>query len=305
MNQARPVATPLSNSGPRHQAAVLAAALLAVGLWGATPLVTKLAVGELAPLSVALLRTLLASALAVPVLLLARLAPPKGLRPTLLLGISALSGFVVFPLLFTFGQARTSAGHGALILAILPVLTGSIAAIVERRLPGARWWLGVSLAAVGTWLLIGARHDLAGSDATLGGDLLVLASALAASLGYVTGAHAQRALGTWRVTFWGLLLGGIVLLPLLPFLTWPSQASPVAWASVLYLAGLSSILAYAAWYWALGQGEIARTGVIQFAQPVIGVVLAVVVLQEALSTEMLVAAAAILVGVAVARSSRT
>ena len=290
---------------PRHHAAVLAAALLAVGLWGATPLVTKLAVGELTPLSVALLRTLLASALAVPVLLLARLAPPRGLRPTLLLGVSALAGFVIFPMVFTFGQARTSAGHGALILAVLPILTGSIAALLERRLPGRRWWLGVAIAGLGTWLLIGARHDPGSAPATLGGDLLVLASAVAASLGYVTGAQAQRMLGTWRVTFWGLLLGGIVLLPLLPFLSWPDQASSAAWASVLYLAGLSSILAYAAWYWALGQGEIARTGVLQFAQPVIGVVLAVIVLNETLSTEMLVAAGAILAGVAVARSSKS
>ncbi|MEM7223879.1 MAG: DMT family transporter [Pseudomonadota bacterium] len=290
---------------PRSQAAVLAAALLAVGLWGATPLVTKLAVGELTPLTVALLRTVLAATLALPVILLARLAPPRGLRPTLLLGISALCGFVLFPLIFTFGQARTSAGHGALILAILPVLTGSIAALLERRLPVGRWWIGVVLAALGTWLLIGQRHDLAGGGATLAGDLLVLASALAASLGYVTGALAQRALGTWRVTFWGLAFGGLLLLPLLPFASWPAAASPIAWGSVLYLAGLSSILAYAAWYWALGQGEIARTGVIQFAQPVIGVVLAVIILQESLSPEMLIAAAAILLGVAVARSARS
>ena len=296
---------PTADTEPWHQAAAPAAALLAVGLWGATPLVTKLAIGELAPLTVAVLRTVLAAVLAVPVLLLARLAPPRGLRPTLLLGVSALGGFVAFPLLFTFGQARTSAGHGALILAVLPVLTGSIAALLERRLPGGRWWLGVALAAFGTWLLIGARHDLAGSDVTLAGDLLVLVSALAASLGYVTGAQAQRALGTWRVTFWGLLLGGLALLPLVPFLTWPREASPTAWASVLYLAALSSILAYAGWYWALGQSEIARTGVIQFAQPVIGVVLAVIVLQEALSTEMLLAAAAIITGVAIARSSRS
>lgn len=301
MSQARPDVSP----APRSQAAVLAAALLAVGLWGATPLVTKLAVGELTPLTVALLRTVLAATLALPVILLARLAPPRGLRPTLLLGISALCGFVLFPLIFTFGQARTSAGHGALILAILPVLTGSIAALLERRLPVGRWWIGVVLAALGTWLLIGQRHDLAGGGATLAGDLLVLASALAASLGYVTGALAQRALGTWRVTFWGLAFGGLLLLPLLPFASWPAAASPIAWGSVLYLAGLSSILAYAAWYWALGQGEIARTGVIQFAQPVIGVVLAVIILQESLSPEMLIAAAAILLGVAVARSARS
>jgi drug/metabolite transporter (DMT)-like permease len=67
------------------------------------------------------------------------------------------------------------------------------------------------------------------------------------------------------------------------------------------MALLSSILAYAAWYWALGQGGIGRTGLAQFAQPLIGVVFAVALLGEALTWPMAAAAAAILAGVALAR----
>ena len=287
--------------------AVLAAAIAAVSLWGATPIATKLAVAGLDPLAVGLLRTLLAGFLALPVILFGRLALPRDWATRGLIAVSALGGFVVFPLLFSLGLGLTSAAHGALILAVLPVLTGLIAAVLDRRLPRPRWWLGAGLAAVGTVLLVGLRFGLAAAGTSLAGDLLVLASALAASTGYVTGAKAARLAGTWAVTFWGILLGGLVLLPLLPFALAPAElgrAGAVAWASLLYLAGVSSILAYAAWYWALGQGDIARTGLIQFFQPVIGLLLAVVLLGEALTWPLALSAAVILGGVALAQSSR-
>ncbi len=100
------------------------------------------------------------------------------------------------------------------------------------------------------------------------------------------------------------MLGSVVLLPVLPFALAPGHlaaAGALAWGSVLYMALVSSILAYAAWYWALGQGGIGRIGLAQFAQPLVGVVLAVALLGEALTWPMVLAAAAILAGVALAR----
>ena len=100
------------------------------------------------------------------------------------------------------------------------------------------------------------------------------------------------------------VLGGLVLLPVLPLAISPSQlvgAEAGVWLSLLYLAGGSSILAYAAWYWALAQGDMGRTGLIQFAQPVIGLVLAAAVLGEAVTWPLVLSAAVIIGGVALAR----
>lgn len=289
---------------PGRQAIVLFAAYGAVVIWGATPLATKVAVADLDPLAVGLLRTLLAGIAALPLILFGRVKPPKSGRGRAYLAISALGGFVVFPLLFSFGLQLTSAGHAALLLGVLPVLTGLIAALLDRRLPGGRWWFGCAIALAGTALLVGARFDVSLKDGSMLGDLLVLASAVAASAGYVTGARAARETGTWAVTLWGLVLGSVVLLPVLPFALGAGDvaaAGVLAWGSVLYMALISSILGYAAWYWALGQGGIGRTGLAQFAQPLIGVALAVALLGEAMTWPMVAAAAAILAGVALAR----
>ena len=73
------------------------------------------------------------------------------------------------------------------------------------------------------------------------------------------------------------VLGGLLLLPALPFFVAPhdlAASPPGALAAVLYLALISSIVAYGAWYWALAKGDIGATGSIQFAQPLIGLLLA-------------------------------
>ncbi|MCH7793852.1 MAG: DMT family transporter [Proteobacteria bacterium] len=287
-----------------RQMAVFAAAYGAVVLWGATPIVTKLAVAQIDPLAVGLLRTLLAAVVALPLIVLGGLKPPASREGRAYLAVSALGGFVIFPLLFSLGIALTTAGHGALLLGVLPVLTGLIAALLERRVPGGRWWLGCAVALAGTAVLVGERFDLSLSDGSSLGDLLVLGSAVAAAAGYVTGARAAREAGTWPVTLWGLVLGSLALLPFLPFMVSPDNlagAGTGAWTAVLYLAVASSIVAYAAWYWALGRGGIGRTGLAQFAQPLVGLVLAVAFLGEALTWAMVLAAAAILAGVALAR----
>ncbi len=289
--------------------AVFAAAYGAVVLWGATPIVTKLAVAEIDPLAVGLLRTLLAGVAVLPLNVLGRLKPPASREGRTYLAVSALGGFVIFPVLFSLGIELTTAGQGALLLGILPVLTGLIAALLERRVPGRRWWLGCAVALAGTAVLVGERFDLGLSDLSLGdgsslGNLLVLASAVAAAAGYVAGARAARETGTWAITLWGLMLGSLALLPFLPFMVSLDNlatAGATAWTSVIYLAVASSIVAYAAWYWALGQGGIGRIGLAQFVQPLVGVVLAVALLGEAVTWPMVAAAAAILAGVALAR----
>lgn len=283
---------------------VPAVALAAVTVWAGTPVVTKLAVADLSPLAVGALRTLLAGLCTLPILLVARIAFPRSWATRGSLSVSALAGFVLFPLLFSLGVARTSAGHAALLIAVSPIFTGLIDAALSGRWPGRRWWLGSAVATLGVVLLVDTRFGLAAPGADLVGNLLVLLSCIMASAGYVTGARASRDIGTWPVTLWGLTLASLALLPALPWLL-PldrlAAAGSDLWAALLYLALLSSIIAYAGWYWALGKGDIGRLGLLQFAQPVIGVMLALLVLHEPLTWPLVLAAVLVLVGLLIAR----
>ena len=180
----------------------------------ATPIVTRLALDDLPPLVVASLRTVLAGLVAIPLLVGMRQRLPADGRSRTLLGISAAAGFVLFPVVYTVGQQRTSALHGVMILAALPVFTGIYAAIVARRVPQRGVARRLAVALLGEAVLIGGRGTTA-TDATLAGDLLVLAAALCVSAGYVAGAMLPpRGLSSLATTLWGVLLGTFVLAPL-------------------------------------------------------------------------------------------
>lgn len=299
-----PAARETPGRRPGGAVATLCVASLAVVVWGLTPAATKFAVGEIDPLTVGVLRTVLAMAPGLPLALALRLPLPTGGNDWRLLGISAACGFVGFPLLFAIGVDLTTTAHAALIMAALPIFTGLFGAAAERRWPGRLWWYGAVLALLGEAVLVGARFGFAEPGASLEGDLLTLASCIVAAGGYVAGSRLSSSIGTWSTTFWGLSLGGLVLLPLLAVrfdaTDW-GAVTAVGWYAAGYLALFATILAYVCWYWALAQGGTARMGSIQFAQPVVALAAAVTVMGETMTAPLALATVAILAGIAIAR----
>jgi drug/metabolite transporter (DMT)-like permease len=283
------------------QLSVFLAALLAVTVWGASPVATKFAVTELPPLAVAFLRTAVGGAAAGVIIVVMQMPVPRERYQRLLLAASGFCGFIGFPTIFSIGQRQTSAIHGAMILAMLPAMTGVVALVWERRKPESLFVLGCLVALVGEAVLSLSRQGIAGGEAGLIGDALVFFSALFASVGYVCGARLQQSgYPAKAVTFWGVLLASIALLPFAPIslaqVQWASLSSGV-WLAIAYLALGVTIFGYVFWYWALGKGGIAKIGLFQFFQPVTGVVMAFLILGEPLSLGLVIAAAVILLGV--------
>ncbi len=284
-------------------APALAAAAIMIA-WGATPVATRLAIEDLSPLSVAIMRTVIAGVVAAPILLVMRQRLPPDRHGRMLLLASSLAGFVFFPILYTIGQRQTSAMHGGMILAALPIMTGTYAALLDRRGPTPRWLLGCGIALVGEIAIVALRAGSGGKQPTVTGDLLIAGSALIVSAGYVAGARlAARGYRSLATTFWGVVIGALLVVPVTPFLADASwqDASASAWGAVLYMAVVTSIVGYVVWYWALNRGGIARIAPIQFLQPFSGLALAALILGERLTLSLGLAAIAILVGVAVAQ----
>lgn len=282
--------------------AVFAVAMVAVTLWGATPIVTKIAVQELPADAVGLLRIVVAAAVTGPVLaMFFRIPRPSDLRQVGLVLVAVGGGFIAFPLLFSIGVGRTSASHAGLILAALPLWTGMLGTIIERSWPRWTWFLGAAVALTGEVLLIGFDPQAQAQGATLTGDLLVAIGGICASSGHVAGARLAPHFGTWSTALFGITLGGLILLPVT---IWSGAAGDllqtglVGWLSIGFLAAGSTLLAFVAWYWALGRGGIARVGALQFAQPVITLFFAVLLLDEELTWPLVGATTIILTGVA-------
>jgi drug/metabolite transporter (DMT)-like permease len=283
--------------------AVYAAAGGALVLWSGTAIANKIAVGVMDPMTAGILRSMLAGLVAAGIALALRFPLPRTTGDRALLVISGVTSFALWPALLSLGLGRTSAGHAALIMATLPVLTGLIAALFDRRWPAAGWWTGVVIALAGTAFLVLYRSGgaLNAGDASVEGDLIVLSGTAICALGYVAGGRISPRIGTWATTFWGLAAATVLLVPsfilLAPRTDW-SAVGATGWLAIAYLTFMSSLVGYAAWFWALGHGGIARIGASQLAQPVMSVALAALILGEKLTVPLVIAAAVILFGTA-------
>ncbi len=281
---------------------IVAVALLAVVIWGASPVAAKIAVADLSPMAVAILRTVLGGLAALPLALALRIPLPSSRADRFLLALSGFCGFVGFPVFFTLGVNLTSANHASMILASLPVFTGAIAMFWDNTRPKRLWWVGCAIALCGEVLLISFKNgDGGGADASLAGDLLVLFSNVFASLGYVAGGRLQRSgYPSTGTTFWGVALFALVLIPITPFFLSGidfAEVPVITWFAIAYLAVGVTVVGYVLWYWALGKGGIERIGLLQFFQPVSGVVLAALLLSETVTVYFVGASVVILAGV--------
>ena len=216
----------------------------------------------------------------------------------LLLLIAGAGGYGLYPILLAEAIARTSTGHAGLILAVLPIQTAAIAFALDRERPGRLWMVGVAIAAAGQAVLF--LYDDGGNGATLEGDLICLVSTLFAAAGYIAGSKLGAKLGFAAGTFACIFVGAVTLSPIIiltvPHIDWGGVPS-TAWAGVAYLSLMSVIFGYMAWYAALAKGGVQSVAPLQFAQPLITLVIGVVLFQEVITLNVVIAAAMILSGV--------
>jgi drug/metabolite transporter (DMT)-like permease len=286
---------------------VLLAALAAVVIWSAGPVATKLAVTQLPVFAVAAARICLGGVIALPLGLALGISLPRKPWQIATLTLSSVSGFIAFPMLFCLGMSATSSAHGVMILAFLPVMTGLIANLWDRRLPRSLWWFGCALALVGEAVLLRSGSSAWADASGIGGDALVLLSTLFLALGYVSGGRLTRAgYPSQGTAYWGVGLASLAMAPFLSHFFRGTEVAAVtweAWASLAYLAFGVTVAGYVLWYWALGRGGIARVSLMQFFQPVSGLILSRLLLNEALSLQLLLAASFVIVGVLIAHRS--
>lgn len=280
------------------------AAGFAVLIWSGTPAATRLAVLDMDPLAAALMRTVLASAITLPLLAMMRKQRlPMGRRQWGVLAITAATGFLGFTVLFSIGTQMTSATHAAMINASTPLFAALFGVLAERRVPHITWFVGIALSFVGVMALITVR-GADGDGASLAGDLLCLLSSVAAAVGYVSGSHLSKSIGTVAVTFWAISLAAVIQLPLVYFLWDAADWAAIGmqgWGAVAFLALGSSLTAYVAWYWGLAHGGVVRMAPLQFLMPVVSVTLAVVIFQEMPTLPLLGCGVAIVAGLVIAK----
>lgn len=260
---------------------------------------TRIAVRGLDPTFAAAGRAAAASVPAAVALLATRSRRPSGADLGRLVVVAA--GVVLgFPLLTAHALRHTAAGHGAVVVGLLPLTLGGVAAVRAGERPSPAWWAsgGIGVAAVVGYSI----HEGGGSLHTA--DALLAGAVAAAAVGYAEGALLARRLGGWRVICWALVLTApvmAVVAGLAAVADGGLHASVGQWGAFAYTAGVSMFVGFFAWYAGLARAGIARAGQLQLAQPGLSLLWSWPLLGERLTGAALATVAAVLVAVALGR----
>jgi len=275
--------------------------LVGVLVFSLTLPVTRRAVQEMPAELVGLGRTLPAALLGLIVVALSRRLPTRGELPAV--AVCALGVVFGFPLLSALAMRTVDASHGAVVLAVLPLLTAVAGALLAGERPSPRFWLWAALGCLSvlTFALARSRGGLAA------GDLHLLAAALLAAVGYAVGGRLARTVPGLLVIAWALLLSLPFLAALGWWWLWPLvnlRASAVAWGCFAYVAVMSQFVGFFFWYRGLALGGVARVGQVQLLQTFFTLGASALLLGERIDTATLVFASVTLAMVWLARRER-
>ncbi|MXV07653.1 MULTISPECIES: DMT family transporter [unclassified Xanthomonas] len=245
---------------------------------------TRVAVADFSPVFLTCARASIAAALGLALLLGFRQPRPR--RAELpALAMTALGVVAGFPLLTALALQHVTSAHSIVFVGLLPLCTAVFAVLRAGERPRPPFWV-FSLA--GACSVVGYAA-IGGIDASLQGDLLMLAAVVLCGLGYAEGARLSRTLGGWQVICWALVLS-LPLMVSLALLTQPASFGAVhmpAWLGLGYVSLFSMLIGFVFWYRGLAQGGIAAVGQLQLFQPFIGLGLAALLLHETVSWTML------------------
>jgi len=280
-----------------------AGTFVAAVLFGSSVVAVRVAVQEVPPLSLAVLRFGQGGLVLVVLLLLAGMRELLRVKwhdlPLLMLLGAVL--FTVFPVTFNASLHLIEASRGALVLATIPLWSALLARMVQSERLVPRQVVGVFLSLGGVGLALADRGlGWQGGLGTLAGDGLMLATALC---GAAYGVLAQRALARYNaltVTTYAMVLGTLLLLPaalveglvgVLP------QLDRQTVALVVFLGVFGGALGFFLWTFALTRLTPTQVAVYINLNPLVAMVLAAVLLAEHLTIMFIAGFGAVLMGV--------
>ena len=284
--------------------------LAANAVYGTSYVAIRLAVGEVGPVTLAFLRLAIGCAILVPVWLGSRAAtpvPPSGADRRAFFWMGFL-GFTLAMALSHGGLARSTATNAALLIATEPIALVALAPIVlGERLTAREAW-GTTLALLGATVVV--VNGVPGLTVAVAphwrGDLLLLVSGVCFAAYSLLGRPLLARHPSLTVTTWSVLWGLVTTAPLAA-LEW--QVSRPAWtsvgvAAVLYLGIVITGFGYLVWNWALERVSAARAAIFLNLQPLVGTLLGVAWLGDALTVFTVAGGALIVLGLWLALTGR-
>lgn len=270
-------------------------------IWGMPYLLIKISVAEVDPVALVFVRTVIAASVLLPFALRRRALRVAVQRWPIVLVYAAVE--IAAPwLLLSDAQQYVSSSLSGLVIAAVPLMGATLAWLLDKE-------------RLDRWRLLGLLVGLAGVGSLLGLDLAagvdlravveLLVTALCWAVGPVIISRYLNGVAAVGVNTVALGVTAVAILPFaLPQL--PRELpSPTVIVSVLLLALVCTGLGFLALFALIGEVGAARATVFTYVNPAVALLLGVTVLDEPLTTGILVGFPLVLLGsVLAARQAR-
>jgi drug/metabolite transporter (DMT)-like permease len=279
-----------------------AGAFIAAILFGASVVAVRVAVQDIPPLTLAILRFGQGGFLLLLLLLIwARDLLRIGWRDVPYLVLLGAIFFTIFPVTFNTSLRLTEASRGALMLATMPLWSVLLGRAAKRERLSTRQICGVLVTFAGVGTVLAERGlTFVGTSLSLVGDALMLVTALCGAL---YGVLAKRMLTRYKaltVTAYTMAFGTLLLVPA-AFVEYPSSAIGQMRTDtvmlVLFLGIFGGALGYFLWTFALTRLSPTQVAVYVNLNPMVATLLGATLLAERLTGIFIIGFAAVLVGV--------
>ena len=275
--------------------------LATMAMWGANLSVVKWLLQTLEPMAASALRMGVASLAIGALVLVTRPTWPRLSRQQKGgLVLCAVVMLYLNQICLSYGMQRTGAANAALIMALNPLVSALMAAmLLGERLSLARAG-GVALGFAGVSAVVLTRPGAAFGQASLG-DLLVFGAVLTWVGGGVLVQRLARQVNTQVISCWNTWLGSLMLLT--HVVLDPGTHLPVlgslgtgVWVALVASGVLATAVGSLVWNHGLQRFGVARTALYAYWVPIFGVLFAVAWLGEPLRVWHGVGLAAVLLG---------
>ncbi len=219
-----------------------------------------------------------------------------------------LIGWVFYQISFIVGIDHTTAGSAALIMASLPLWTAVLSAIILKERLNRIMWVGLILSISGTFVVVLSANQSVDLGAEyLLGNLVILLAALFWGLNTVYTKSLVDRVTPIGITMLGLLVSipfiAAMAVPFWDSMDW-ERVDWIIWVAILFSGGLSTGVAIVLWNSSVKIMGASHTAAFQNLVPVVALITALVVLDEAILLPQIVGGTLTIGGLFVMRRGR-
>lgn len=283
--------------------------LLTALIWGVSFVLMKLALREIQPEAITLLRYLVAS-IGFGVFLLAgrRNLPSIPRRDWVRTIAAAATGVVAYGMLVAIGLQNSASSIASLINTTGPVFTLVLAGIFLNESLTRNRILGIAIAVCGVLLIIirgSGETNL--TVANVFGPFLVVVAVLSWSLYSILAKPLLQDYPAIPFTAYLMILGTLLMAPVALVTKWDASAiaSPIVWIAAGFSGIGSTLIGQLLWNYALTILDVSEVSAYLYLVPLTTVITAITFLGEAVTIYLLLGGAIIVIGVALTNRARS